>query len=231
MLRLHKAFLSLAPIVVLAGCPDDDDPDVADTTSDATTAPADDDGSTGSAADDAPADDTAADDDGTGAGSTGGSGGPDLAELYACEEAELAIAQPFGGPGFDPMTGELVNPAEEYVVSTTQLLPKPDAASQQAFLELTNGVVAQLMETPGFLGLSLALEPNCGFARTLTVWESEEAMFAFVGTGAHVEAMGQTFDVGVTGRVTSWTAPAEEMPPSWDDAIAKIAEVDPIGGY
>ena len=209
MLRFPLALLSLAPLVVLAGCPaDDEDPDASDDTGAGTGTPADDSGSDGS------------------------DGGPDLAALYACEDPDLAIAQPFGGPGFDPMTGALLEPiAGEYVVSTTQLLPKPDGASQQAFFELTNAVAGQLMETPGFLGMSLALEPSCGFARTLTVWESEEAMFAFVGTGAHVEAMGQTFEVGVTGRVTSWTAPADAMPPAWDAAIAKIAEVDPFGGY
>lgn len=224
MLRIHLALFSLASLVTIAGCPSgDDDPDASDDTGDATGAPTGDAGSE----DTAPVDDTGAD-----TGGEGSSGGPDLAELYACQDPDLVIAQPFGGPGFDPMTGELVEPvADEYVVSTTQLLPKPDGASQQAFLELTNAVVGQLMQTPGFLGLSLAIEPTCGFARTLTVWESEEAMFAFVNSGAHVEAMGQTFAVGVTGRVTSWTAPADEMPPSWEAAIAKIDEVDPIGGY
>lgn len=245
MLRLQLALLSLAPVMVLAGCPAaDDDPDASDDTGDATNTPADDGGSGNTPGTDTGAD-TGADsgvdpsaDSSTGSGvdadtgSESGSGGPDLAELYDCEEPDLIVAQAFGGPGFDPETGQLLEPiADEYVVSTTQLLPKPDEAAQAAFLELTNGVVAQLMETPGFLGLSLAFEPSCGFARTLTVWESEEAMFAFVNSGAHVEAMGQTFAVGVTGRVTSWTAPAEEMPPSWEDAIAKIAEVDPIGGY
>jgi hypothetical protein len=211
--------LKLAPLLVLVACPAADHPDASNDEGDAT----------GTHGDTAVADDTGADPD---TGGEGSSGGPDLAELYACEEPELTILFPFGGPGFDSMTGELVEPiADEYVVSTTQLLPKADAASQQAFFELTEAVVVELMQTPGLLGAGFAQEPNCGFMRTLTVWESEQAMFAFVSSDAHVEAMSQTFVVGVTGRVTSWTAPADEMPPSWEGAIAKIAEVDPLDGY
>lgn len=236
MLRFQLALFSLASIVALAGCTGgDDEPEAADDTGGTTMTPADDDGSTGGDPDDTggdPDDTGDTGDSGGGASSTGGSGGPDLAELYACEEPDLAIVQPLVGPGFDPETGALLEPvADEYVVSTTQILPKADSESQQAFFELSDGVIAQLMQSQGFLGFSLAAEPTCGFARTLTVWESEEAMYAFVSTGAHAEAMGQTFAVGVTGRVTSWTAPAEDVPPSWEDAIAKIAEVEPIGGY
>jgi heme-degrading monooxygenase HmoA len=230
MLRLLPSLLSLAPVVLLAGCPsDDDDPDAADDTGGTTSASADDAESTASPTSGEPADDTAGQDDS--AGSSGGSGGPDLAELYACEETDLVVVQPFVGPGFDE-TGALLEPvADEYVVSTTQLLPRPEAEAQQLFNELTGAVVAQVMQTPGFVGVAVATEPNCGFARTLSVWESEEAMFAFVGSGAHAEAMTHTFDVGVTGRVTSWSVPGEEAPPSWETAIAQIAEVDPIGGY
>lgn len=233
MLRFQLALLSLASIVALAGCTGgDDEPEAADDTGGTTMTPADDDGSTGGDPDDTGGDTGDTGDSGDGASSTGGSGGPDLAELYACEEPDLAIVQPLVGPGFDPETGALLEPvADEYVLSTTQILPKPDSESQQAFFEISDGVIAQLMQTPGFLGFSLAAEPTCGFARTLTVWESEEAMYGFVSTGAHAEAMGQTFVVGVTGRVTSWTAPAEDVPPSWEEAIAKIAEVEPIGGY
>lgn len=171
-------------------------------------------------------------DDGTSAADSSGSGGPDIAALYDCEEPELMIAQPLAGPGIDPETGALLDPiAGEYIVHTTQILPKSDADSQQAFFGLVGAISAQLMQTPGLVGFSLAVEPNCAFARTLGVWESEEAMYAFVSSGAHLDAMGQTFDVGVTGRVTHWTATAEELPPSWESAVARLSEVDPLGGY
>jgi hypothetical protein len=216
MHRLRSSTL-LTSLFVLAACAaDDDDPDAADDTGEAT---------------DADTDDGAADETGGGDGS-GGSGGPDVAELYACEDPDFTVVQPMFGPGFDPETGEMVEPlADEYVVSTTQILLKPDPAAQETFFELNNAVVAQLMQTPGFLGVSFASEPNCGFARTLGVWESEEAMYGFVTTGAHLEAMGQTFEVAVTGRTTSFTLPAAQMPPSWDVALEQIADVAPIGGY
>lgn len=163
-------------------------------------------------------------------GSSGASSGADattadLDALYDCVDPGLVEARPLSGPGFDPATG-LVDAQDSYVVSTTQILPIPE--HNDRFLALVADVGDQLESQPGLVAYALAVEPTCGFARTMSVWRDETSMLAFVGSGAHADAMTQTFEVGVTGRVTHFVATAEQMPISWELAIASIAEVEPL---
>jgi heme-degrading monooxygenase HmoA len=115
------------------------------------------------------------------------------------------------------------------VASTTQILVKPEQFGY--FLELAGAVQEQLASTDGFVALSLATEPNCGFARTLTIWRDEASMYTFVATGAHAEAMSHTWEIAVTGKVTSWPIAASEMPPTWDMARTQLAAVEPLESY
>lgn len=168
------------------------------------------------------------------AGSSGGDettgGAIDVDALYDCVDPDLQVIQPLTGPGIDPMTGELLEPLQAtYVLHTTQILVKPERLDE--FLQLSGGVVEQLLQTEGLVGFSLAQDPNCGFARTMGVWESEQAMFAFVGSGAHAQAMTQTTEVSITGRTTAWTATAAELPLTWEMALAAIADVEPSPIY
>ena len=96
----------------------------------------------------------------------------------------------FAGPGYDPQNGPLDPVQETYIVATTQILVKPE--EQMNFLQLTSEVAEQLAGAEGFVGHTLAIEPNCGFYRTMSVWRSEADMYRFVATGAHAKAMGQT---------------------------------------
>lgn len=173
---------------------------------------ADDDGS-GSAMDDA-ADSTGAEDP-----------GPDLDAIYACE-GEFVVGQPLSGPGIDPATGAFVGDAETYVVSTTQLVVRPDDVA--VFGEMVGGIAAQLMMTPGLVAISFAGENECGFQRTLSVWEDVGAMYAFTASGAHAEVMPRSGEVADTGKVTHWDQAAADGPPTWELALEKIDEVPGI---
>ena len=154
----------------------------------------------------------------------------DLDALYDCEDPDFQVIQPLMGPGIDPMTGTIIEPMQDaYVLHTTQILVKPDELDE--FLQLSGGVIEQLLQTEGLVGFALAQEPNCGFSRTMGVWESEQAMLAFVGSGAHAQAMVRTTDVSITGRTTAWTATAAEMPLTWEMALAAIADVEPSPIY
>ena len=187
-------------------------------------------------------DDTSAGEDATSMGSDGGTdastedtttaavddtGAPlDIDAMYACEESQLLIGAPFAGPGYDPALGLTAPPQSSYVAHTTQVMVRPGAEGD--FDAAVGQVLAQLAETEGLVGYSLALEPTCGFARTLGVWESEQAMYAFVGTGAHAAAMSQTAVLSRTGRTTHWEITAEEIPLAWDLALAQIDGVEPF---
>jgi hypothetical protein len=156
------------------------------------------------------------------------SSGENFDELYACQDAEVLEFQALAGPGYDPETG-LVEPQENYVVSSTMIMVKPDHMG--LFFELVGAVNEQIMTTDGFVAMALASDPNCGWARTLTVWRDETAMYSFVVNGAHAEAMNRTWEVAITGKVTSWPITASQMPPTWETAREKLAEIEPLESY
>ncbi len=171
----------------------------------------------------------AADTGGTGEAEESSSSGEDFSELYACEDPELFEVQPLAGPGWDPDMGLLPPVQEGYVASTTMIMVKPEQMGR--FFELVDGVIDQITSTEGFVAMALATDPTCGWARTLTVWRDDTAMYTFVVNGAHAEAMTQAFDIAYTGKVTSWPISAAEMPPTWDMAKAQLAAVEPLEAY
>jgi quinol monooxygenase YgiN len=175
--------------------------------------------------DDPAADDGADDSTSQSSAEESSSTGPDVMALYECTEP-IMDARPLSGPGYDPATGVITPMQDSYVISTTQILPRPE--KQSDFFALVGMVTADLDQRDGMIAYSLGLEPTCGFARTISVWRDEAAMMAFATGDAHMAAVGQSFDVGITGRVMHFTLPASEMPVTWDVAAARIAEIAPF---
>lgn len=155
-----------------------------------------------------------------------GGNDPGKTPLPACVEDDF-MPLPFGGPGYDPQSGSLIGATQDsYLASSTVLLVNPD--KQQRFQELVGGVLATLNTQPGLVGFALGLSPACGTARTLTVWQSEQAMFDFVTSEAHLTAMSEASVVGLNGAVTSWTVTADNVPPSWEEASARVAAAETL---
>lgn len=129
-------------------------------------------------------------------------------------EADLQ-AEPLSGPGVDPATGEL-RPAPEgssYTISSTYGIPRPGDAVMQRYVQMFGAIQAQLASQRGLVAIQLAQSPSCGSGRTLAVWESTEAMYEFVMSPAHLEAMNAVDElVEPNYAVTHWeTARADEM--------------------
>jgi quinol monooxygenase YgiN len=234
-IRSSMACSSLVLVGLLTGaCADEDPEEPGDTMAadEGTTAAAEDTGEPPPSEDtgEPPAEDSGEPpaDDSSGGDET--TGGIDVDALYDCVESDFQVIQPLMGPGIDPETGALLPPMQEtYLLHTTQILVKPEKLEE--FLGLNFPIFEQLQQTEGLLGFALASEPNCGFSRTMGVWESEAAMLAFVTSGAHLQAMSQTTEVSITGRTTSWTVSADEMPLTWEMAMAEIADVEPSAVY
>lgn len=162
-------------------------------------------------------------------GVDGSSGGIDLDELYDCEDPNIQIL-PMAGPGFDPQTGEFIGPPQDsYVAHTTMSVVLTDVPDE--LIEMSSMVVEQALQTPGFLGVGLASEFECGFYRTIGLWESEQAMFAFVGSGAHAQAMAQASHLAASGKTAHWEIGAEDMPLTWDMAFEILDTVEPSPMY
>ena len=153
--------------------------------------------------------------------------GLDVDPLYACEDPDFTVFQPLTGPGIDPETGMLVPPVNDtYLLHTTQIMARPEAMGD--FFAVNEAVLAQLGQHEGLIGFSIAFEPNCGFARTLGIWEDERSMLLFIGTGAHLDAMTQVADLAITARSTTWMGNGAELPLTWDMALDAIDDVTPI---
>jgi heme-degrading monooxygenase HmoA len=185
-------------------------------------------------------DDASSDDDsnegGGGATATGagGSGGEpvDIEALYACEEVAFGEARPLSGTNFDlSQGGFLTEPTQQtFVVHATQIYVPPDQSDR--FFELTGPMFGTLPEFPGNVAWTVGGDDTCLVNRTMGIWESEEALYAFVGSPEHAAAMAETTTVSYTGRTTHWTVTKEEAEAlSWDVARAKLAEVEPSALY
>lgn len=148
---------------------------------------------------------------------------------YTCEDPGVQEFQPLSGVGYDPVQGLLDPDQSSYVVHTTQILVAPEAMPQ--FIADVQAIAAQLAQTEGLVAYGLGSDTTCGFQRTIGIWRDTTSMFAFVGSGAHAEAMSHTLELSSTGKTTFWTLDASEFPIDWDDAKLRLAEVEPSGLY
>jgi quinol monooxygenase YgiN len=140
------------------------------------------------------------------------------------------MPSPLEGPGIDPETGAIVGtPQDTYLLHTTLAVITPETA--QALQALSEEVIAQAMTSEGAIGFSFSFDPTCGFARTLGIWESEEAMLAFVVSGKHAEAMQQTEELLATGAFGHTEIAAEDVGNAWDLALAHLETVEPYDAY
>lgn len=155
----------------------------------------------------------------------GGGAAPDYSALYACSEDAFGDVHALSGPSFDPEAGLLAPLQDSYFVSTTMIYWR--AEKTDAFYSMGGRVMAQLESTPGLVAYALGTDETCLVGRAITVWRSEEEMFAFVVSGAHGEAVGQTLELSFTGKGATWSAtPDEVLALDWDTARAKLAAVD-----
>ncbi len=156
--------------------------------------------------------------------------GDNAAELLACSSGDLQVSGPLAGAGFDPNTGLTGERQETYVVSTTQLVVPPEAMSE--FGGLVADIFTDISTREGLVAYGFASDEGCNHQRTLTVWTSEEAMFGFMVGEAHTRAMNATLGVSDAGRVTHWSATADEVEAlTWDQAVARMAEVENSSVY
>jgi len=136
-------------------------------------------------------------------------------------------AEPLQGPAVDPATGKLVfAPGASYVVSSTYIVPRPGpngAPETEQYQQLFPALVEQLQREPGLLAVQLGTSTSCRSGRTLAIWKSEEDMYHFVTSPAHVAAMGVVNQVAEPGyEVLHWTATRPEQT-TLSEAVLRLA--------
>jgi hypothetical protein len=148
-----------------------------------------------------------------------------VSPAFDCVEQNFAPS-PLAGPGLDPETGAIVgSPQASYVLHTTQAVLDPELTD--AFNAAAGEVLVQAQAAEGLVALSLAMDQECGYARTLGIWESEEAMLTFVATGAHAQAMSDAPSLIANGRFTHFDITPEDIDRAWELALERITTVAP----
>ena len=80
-------------------------------------------------------------------------------------------------------------------------------------------VEAQLAETKGIVGYSLRAKFMQRSFWTLSVWESEEALQAFIHEGFHAGVMSVLIPDMATPNFVRWKIKGSACPPSWEEAL------------
>jgi hypothetical protein len=95
------------------------------------------------------------------------------------------------------------------------------------FLSMANKVTEQLRSGPqGLVGFSLMAKPLSRRYWTLSVWDEERALFRFIRERPHLTAMEQLAPKMRAFDSVRWTDPGANCPPSWAEALRRLAEAD-----
>jgi heme-degrading monooxygenase HmoA len=115
-----------------------------------------------------------------------------------------------------------LEPDRQYHVFATTL-PLNGPQHLPRFMAQTAKIRRQLADADGLVGYSLNAKLVKLVFYTLSVWESAEHMGRFAAADPHAAAsrsrpqrMGRTVFL-------PWSAPGAELPPTWDDVIARLA--------
>ena len=108
------------------------------------------------------------------------------------------------------------------VVALLSYLPLKSYWRVLPFFVFTAQVVKQLAKADGLLGYSLLARPLSKRFWTLSAWENEKALRAFVQNPPHVRimtALGPHMD---KTNFVHWTLKGSQLPLQWEDALRRM---------
>ena len=112
-------------------------------------------------------------------------------------------------------------PDRDYLVMASRL-PLLSRRTVPRFMRLTLSVVRQLGRTKGVVGYSLLAQPLKGTFWTLSAWNDQAALDAFVRSMPHLGVMGKLRPHMGPTKFTTWTVSGSALPVTWDDAIERL---------
>jgi len=121
------------------------------------------------------------------------------------------------------------SPDREYLVLLS-FLPLRRFSRIPWFLLHTLRTARQLAATKGLVGYSLNTEPLAKRFWTLSVWEDDAALRAFVGEPPHGQAMRVMTQHMRPTDFVRWTQTGSSLPPTWADALGRAAGSRPAAG-
>ncbi len=113
-----------------------------------------------------------------------------------------------------------VERGREYLVLLTEL-PLRSYWAIPRLLSFTRQVQQVLRRAPGLAGYSLLARPLRKQFWTLSVWEDEKALMAFVRGVPHRAVMAALQSAMGPTRFIRWTIHGDSYPPAWEEAFAR----------
>ena len=139
--------------------------------------------------------------------------------LTACQ-----LATPMKGPGIDRSgrfaTGK-VGP-QVYVGITNAVL---GAADRSEFDRHTRRVVKSLPTQPGYVAHSVRTRIFGNEVWTMTIWDSDAALTAFVRSPVHQEAMREGISAVTTAKFDRFEWSTDAPPPTWKFVLERLTFV------
>jgi quinol monooxygenase YgiN len=111
-------------------------------------------------------------------------------------------------------------PDRQYVILLS-FLPLRRSWQIPQFLFHTARIADQLRKSSGLLGYSLRAELVAKRFWTLSAWQDETALLAFVRADPHSQTMRALASRMGATRFIRWTAKGSELPPAWDEALKR----------
>jgi hypothetical protein len=108
-----------------------------------------------------------------------------------------------------------------YVISSTYLQIRPTKEAGKKFSEVNSPLDAELKANLGLLQAVTLISNACNSARTLSLWKDEASMMRFVGSQAHLAAIGAIGEISRGGSlVTHWSDDGSGF--NWATAATKV---------
>lgn len=108
------------------------------------------------------------------------------------------------------------------VLSVTHVTLKREQAARDVFFAAVKRVDAVMEQQPGLIGHGKRLELFGDEAWTISAWRSDEDVSAFVRSPIHRQAMQDAAGTYIDARVARIMMPAEDVPVSWQQALATL---------
>ncbi|MGB2887999.1 MAG: DUF3291 domain-containing protein [Candidatus Acidiferrales bacterium] len=80
----------------------------------------------------------------------------------------------------------------------------------------------QLHNSKGLIGYSLHAQPLHRWFWTLSVWEDQQSLMAFVRQAPHAQIMQTLTPLMDKTRFVQWKVSASDIPPGWREAKARM---------
>ncbi|MCP4227010.1 MAG: hypothetical protein GY773_27015, partial [Actinomycetia bacterium] len=112
------------------------------------------------------------------------------------------------------------------VVSTTYLRLQENDTAEAAFDEIMAPIIGDLLGSEGLMGVSFARSRSCEVTRTLSLWETEEAMMNFVLGEAHLNAIQRVGEVSRGGSITDHWPASDFETLNWESIIPELVNHD-----